>query len=72
MRFQSAFIAVTVLAASFGFADDILDESKAIEKIELLGGNVWRDKKLSARLRTRRVSAMGSVTLTRWLDQVAY
>ena len=34
MRFQSALIAVGVLAASLVMADDNLDESKAIEKIE--------------------------------------
>ena len=45
MRFQSAFIAVVVLTASLVIADD-LDESKAIEKIELLGGKVTRDDAL--------------------------
>ncbi len=36
MRFQSGFIAVFVLAAAIVIAEDNLNESKAIEKIELL------------------------------------
>jgi hypothetical protein len=39
MRFQSALIAVVVLAASVAIAEENLDESKAIEKIELLRGD---------------------------------
>ena len=38
-----------VLTANFEFADDNSDESKAIEKIELLGGKVTRDEKLPGR-----------------------
>ncbi len=49
MRFQSAFIAVAVLAASLGVADDNLDESKAIQKIEMLRGSVKRDETLPGR-----------------------
>ena len=46
MRFQSAFIAIAVLTASLVIADDNLDESKAIQKIELLGGRITRDETL--------------------------
>ena len=49
MRFQFAFIAVAVLATSTAIADGTLDESKAIEKIELLGGKVKRDDTLPGR-----------------------
>ena len=49
MRFQSAFIAVVILAASLVVADDNLDEAKAIKKIELLGGKVTRDEMLPGR-----------------------
>jgi internalin A len=49
MRFQFALIAVVVLAASLVVADDTLDEARAIEKIELLGGKVTRDESLPAR-----------------------
>jgi internalin A len=49
MRFRTASIAVVVLAASLVMADDKLDESKAIEQIELLGGSVIRDAKLPDR-----------------------
>ena len=49
MRFQSALIPVAVLTASLVIADDSLDESKSIEKIELLGGKVERDDKLPGR-----------------------
>src|SRR5580692_5727000 len=40
------FLAVAILAARIILADDNLDESKAIEKIELLGGKVARDESL--------------------------
>jgi internalin A len=49
MRFQSALIALVVLTASMVIADEILDESKAIAKIELLGGKVTRDEALPGR-----------------------
>lgn len=41
MRLISAFVALAfiTLAQSVVFADDNLDEPRAIEKIELLGGN---------------------------------
>ena len=42
MRFLSAFIALVVLAASLVVADDNLDESKAIEQLEQLGGRIRR------------------------------
>ena len=44
MRFQSAFVAV--LAALQLIADESLDETKTIQKIELLGGRVRRDEAL--------------------------
>jgi len=46
MRFQSVIIVVAVLAASLVIADDNLDESKTVEKIELLGGKATRDDTL--------------------------
>ena len=46
MRFQAAFVAVVALTTSMVIAEDNLDESKAIAKIELLGGKVWKDRKL--------------------------
>ena len=46
MRFQIALIAVIVVAISLVIADDKLDESKAIRKIELLGGMIARDETL--------------------------
>ena len=46
MRIHFAFIAVAVLAASTVVADDNLDDSKAIQKIELLGGKITRDEAL--------------------------
>ena len=49
MRFQFALIAVIVLAASLVIADDNLDEAKAIQKIELLGGKIERDETLAGR-----------------------
>ncbi|HEY3965415.1 MAG TPA: hypothetical protein VGM05_12740, partial [Planctomycetaceae bacterium] len=42
-------IAVVVVAASLAVADDNLDESQAIEKVEQLGGSVIRDDKLPGR-----------------------
>ena len=48
MHFQFALIAF-VLAVSFGFADDNLDETKAIEKLRLLGVGVTRDETLRDR-----------------------
>jgi hypothetical protein len=42
MRLHLLLFAVVVLAGSLAFADDF-DESKAIERIESLGGKVWRD-----------------------------
>jgi internalin A len=49
MHFQSAFIAVAVLATSLVIADDTLDETKAVEKIKLLGGKVQRNDRLPGR-----------------------
>ena len=49
MRFQSGLIAVVVLTASVVVPDDNLDESKAIGKIELLGGKVEGDESLPGR-----------------------
>ena len=43
-RFRIAFVAVVVLTASTIVADDNLDESKAIAKIELLGGKITKDE----------------------------
>ena len=48
MRLRFAFVAVTI-AATMVFAEEVLDESKAIEKIELLGGKVTRDDTLPGR-----------------------
>ena len=48
MRFQLLMI-FFVMVVGVVFADDNLDESKAIEKIELLGGKVMRDETLPSR-----------------------
>ena len=44
MRLQSTSAAVDVLAASFGIADEKLDESMVIRKTALLGGKVKSDE----------------------------
>ena len=46
MRASSLLLISFVLAATLLAADDSLDESKAIEKIEVLGGKVTRDETL--------------------------
>ena len=46
MRFQFVLINVTVLAVSYLFADDNLQESTAVKQVQLLGGKVTRDETL--------------------------
>lgn len=46
MRLPIALIDIAVFVPSLVTADDLLDEAKAIQKIELLGGNVTGDEAL--------------------------